>query len=109
MVVSVPDTNGRFYLLPMLDMWSDVFASPGWRTMATQAQDFWSLAQKWNGETPSGVTRIDAPTPFVWIVGRTKTDGAADDPAVNAIQVGFKVARRFRSGASPLYAGSGDG
>jgi len=90
-IVSVPDTNGRYYMLPMLDMWTDVFASPGWRTTGTKAQDFLVVPMGWNGVAPSGVTWIEAPTPIVWIIGRTKTDGPADYPAVNKIQAGFKV------------------
>jgi hypothetical protein len=101
MVVSVPDTGGRYYLLPMLDMWTDVFASPGWRTTGTQAGEFLVAPAGWRPDLrerfaeefrlPAGTQRIDAPTPYVWIIGRTRTDGPPDYDAVRKIQAGFKI------------------
>lgn len=90
-VVSAPDTGGRYYLLPMLDMWTDVFASPGWRTTGTQAQDFLLTAPGWHGTVPEGMDHIPAPTPYVWIIDRIKTDGPQDYDAVHKIQAGFRV------------------
>ncbi len=91
MIVSAPNTDGRFYLLPMLDMWTDVFASPGWRTTGTQAGNFLVKPSGWSGAVPAGLTRISAPTPYVWIIGRTKTDGPPDYDAVHNIQAGYQV------------------
>jgi hypothetical protein len=85
----------------MLDMWSDVFASPGWRTTGTQVANFLVAPPGWRPDLrdrfidelrlPNGTQRIDAPTPYVWIIGRTKTDGPPDYDAVHRIQAGFRV------------------
>lgn len=104
LVIAAPDTAGRFYLLPMLDMWSDVFASPGWRTTGTDAAQFLVTPPGWTGTVPAGLNHLPAPTPFVWVIGRTKTDGAADYAAVHKIQAGYTVTplSRLGKGAEPV-------
>ena len=110
-IVSAPDTNGRYYMLPMLDMWTDVFASPGWRTTGTQAQHFLVAPAGWRPDLrdrfieefrlPRETQRINAPTSHVWIIGRTKTDGPQDYDAVHQIQAGIKVTPLSEWGRTP--------
>src|SRR5215468_2158603 len=110
-VVSVPDTGGRYYLLPMLDMWTDVFASPGWRTTGTAVGHFLVAPAGWRPDLrdrvidefrlPKDAQRIDAPTPYVWIIGRIKTDGPPDYDAVHKIQAGLKITPLSQWGKVP--------
>lgn len=91
LVISAPDTNGRFYLLPMLDMWSDVIAAPGKRTSGTDAFQAVITPPGWSGETPAGMPRIVATTSFLWLIGRTQTNGPTDYAAVHAIQDSYGI------------------
>lgn len=85
-VLSIPDASNRYYLVPMMDAWTNVFFSPGSRTTGNQAQTYAIVGPSWKGTLPADVKRVDAPTNLVWIVGRTATTGSKDYEAAHAFQ-----------------------
>ncbi len=90
-ILTVPEVKDRFYMLPMLDMWTDVFAVVGTYGTGTGAGTYAIVPRGWQGELPEGAHRIEAPTPYVWILGRTQTNGPADYPYIHRIQDGFRI------------------
>ncbi|NPA29931.1 MAG: DUF1254 domain-containing protein [Epsilonproteobacteria bacterium] len=90
-ILSVPAVKDRFYMLPMLDMWTDVFAVVGTYGTGTEAGEYALCLPEWKGKLPKGVKRIDVPTSMFWILGRTQTNGPKDYDYIHKIQDGFKV------------------
>lgn len=86
MVLSVPDTKGRYYLMPLVDAWTNVFASPGKRTTGTNAGNFLVSGPAWSGTPPA-----KSPTKPVLVGGRTQANGPVDYAAVHAIQAQYKL------------------
>jgi hypothetical protein len=78
-VLSIPDAKGRYYLMPMLDAWTNVFQVPGTRTTGTKAQRYAITGPGWRGTLPRGVTEYKSPTNLVWIIGRTYCSGTPED------------------------------
>lgn len=90
-VLSLPDTRDRYYVMPMLDAWTNVFQSPGKRTSGAKKSDFAIVGPKWKGELPNDVEEIRAATEMVWLNGRTQANGKADYAAVATIQDQYKL------------------
>ena len=90
-ILSLPATD-RYFMFPMLSMWSDVFAVPGTRTTGpNRAVEFLLASPAWHGEVPEGLELIRAPTRFVSFIGRTQTNEPADYETVHRIQDGMRL------------------
>jgi hypothetical protein len=90
-LLHVADSGGRFYLLQFMDAWTETFADPGKRTTGTGEGWFAIVGPGWSGKLPPNVTRLNAPTNQVWLLGRTQTNGASDYDNVHAFQNGMRL------------------
>jgi hypothetical protein len=91
-VLSIPDMKDRYFLMPMLDGWTNVFQVPGKRTTGTKAQIYAITGPGWKGTVPAGVKELKSPTNMVWILGRIYCTGTPEDyKAVHEAQDAFKL------------------
>ncbi|WP_367044965.1 DUF1254 domain-containing protein [Streptomyces sp. Je 1-332] len=85
-LLTVPDTDGRYYVLQFVDAWTNNFAYVGRRATGTGAASFLLTPPGWDEEVPLGATRIAVPTEVATIVGRWACSGPDDLAAVQALQ-----------------------
>jgi hypothetical protein len=91
-VLHVPDTAGRYYLIPMLDAYSNQFASVGSRTTGTGEGNYAIVGPRWRGSVPESVNGvIHAPTNTVWMIGRTLVNGESDLQDAVAVTSQYKL------------------
>jgi hypothetical protein len=91
-VLSIPDMKGRYFLVPLLDGWTNVFQVPGSRTTGTGAQTYAITGPGWSGTLPAGMKEYKSPTSLVWALGRIYCTGTPEDyAAVHALQDEFKL------------------
>lgn len=102
LIVDVPDSEGRYYVLTVLDMWTDQFCATGTRTTGNKAQRLAFVGAGWRGELPADANVIHCPTVQGWLLGRAQTNGASDFANVHRFQAGFAANPLSRLGSNTL-------
>ena len=91
-VLSIPDMGNRYYIIPMLDGYSEVFSVASPATTGYKAQTYAITGPGWTGTLPPGVTQVKSATGMVWVLGRIYCTGTPEDyKAVHALQDKFSV------------------
>ena len=89
-VFEVPATD-RYYVMQLLDGWTNVFASIGPRTTGRGAGVFLIAGPGWDGPVPDGATLLRSPTRIAWLLGRIQTNGVADYEFVHGLQAQLRL------------------
>jgi hypothetical protein len=90
-VFNMPVQYERYELMPFMDAWTNVFASPGTRTSKSNESVYLLVGPNWQDTVPPHMTLLRSPTDIVWLIGRTQTNGVADFETVHRIQDGLQL------------------
>ena len=78
LLLDVPDSAGRHYVLQFIDAWTNNFAYVGERASGTSAATYLLTPPDWTGNDPDRPTEIRFPTRVASILGRWACAGTDD-------------------------------
>src|SRR5215470_12238648 len=84
-ILTAPDSGGRYYMIEIVDMWTNAFAYPAGGASGYKGGKFALVGPGWKGELPASVKRIDAPTRWIELQPRVNVKDEADLPAARKV------------------------
>ena len=85
-VFEFPNMGKRYFVMPLIDAWTNTFKSIGSRTTGQKAQKYFIVNNNWKGKVPKGYRKVVSPTNMVWITGRIQADNPKDVLKANKLQ-----------------------
>jgi hypothetical protein len=85
-VMTLPPSDGRFFMIQCMDAWTNVFADPGIRTLGNKEGKYEIVGPDWQGQALAGAEVIRAPTRMVWTLARVFVRDGADLTAARDYQ-----------------------
>ncbi|MCL9774802.1 DUF1214 domain-containing protein [Vibrio sp. S4B1] len=79
MVIDIPQTDDRYYIVQLLDAYSDSIRDLHVKNVGDQGSKVLLVKKGWSGDVPEGIDRIvESRTPMVWLIQRTGVFGEQD-------------------------------
>ena len=102
-ILTTPDSNGRYYMVELCDMWSTAFAYPAGGAAGYSGGQFALCGPGWAGTLPAGVKRIDCPTRWIELQPRVNVKSEADLPEARKViqAITLQSLSQFKGGAAP--------
>ncbi|MFA4901644.1 MAG: DUF1254 domain-containing protein [Desulfobaccales bacterium] len=109
-ILSVPDSQGLYYMVEIVDMWTNAFATIGGKATGYKGGKFALVGPGWQGKLPKGLKRIDCPTPWILLQPRVhlyvkgKVDLARARQVLDEIKpLGLAEFKGKKAPAAPKY------
>lgn len=90
-ILHVPDTDDRYYVVDVFNMWQELEHYIGRRATGTKAADYALVPPGWKGELPKNISRLDVTTNKIWLWGRLRVEEGESMSPLHQLQKEFTL------------------